>query len=64
MVNGRKYTVHRTALFSGCSLTVILGPLVYFRVFGREFVVVNAWKEAVELFEHRSAIYCTKPRMV
>ncbi|KAJ7496789.1 cytochrome P450 [Mycena latifolia] len=40
------------------------GPLVYFRVFGREFVVINSWKEAVELFEHRSAVYCTKPRMV
>ncbi|KAJ7801882.1 cytochrome P450 [Mycena olivaceomarginata] len=42
----------------------IYGPLVYFRVFGREFVVVNAWKEAKDLFEHRSAIYCTKPRLV
>ncbi|KAK7029626.1 hypothetical protein VNI00_014324 [Paramarasmius palmivorus] len=40
------------------------GPLVYFHVFGREFLVINSFKAALDLYEHRSAIYCTKPRMV
>ncbi|TFY83623.1 hypothetical protein EWM64_g388 [Hericium alpestre] len=40
------------------------GPLMYFHVFGREFVVVNDLKGALELFEGRSGLYCTKPRLV
>ncbi|KIJ65811.1 hypothetical protein HYDPIDRAFT_38999 [Hydnomerulius pinastri MD-312] len=40
------------------------GPLVYFRTFGREFIVVNTLKAALDLFEKRSLIYSTKPRLV
>ncbi|KAF9228330.1 cytochrome P450 [Gyrodon lividus] len=42
----------------------IYGPLVYFRTFGREFIVVNTLKAALDLFEKRSLIYSTKPRLV
>lgn len=40
------------------------GPLVYFHTFGREFVVISDLEIAYDLFEHRSAIYATKPRLV
>ncbi|KAJ8689877.1 hypothetical protein PTI98_012736 [Pleurotus ostreatus] len=42
----------------------IYGPLVYFRTFGREFVVINTLKAALDLFEKRSHLYATKPRLV
>ncbi|KAH9934393.1 cytochrome P450 [Fomitopsis serialis] len=40
------------------------GPLIYFHTFGREFVVVNDLKMALDLFDQRSGIYATKPRLV
>ncbi|KAI0748083.1 cytochrome P450 [Daedaleopsis nitida] len=40
------------------------GSLLYFHIFGREFVVINDLKTALDLFEQRSGIYATKPRLV
>ncbi|KAF8994953.1 cytochrome P450, partial [Cyathus striatus] len=40
------------------------GPVVYFRTFGREFVVISDMKVATDLFEGRSKLYATKPRLV
>ncbi|KAI0696990.1 cytochrome P450, partial [Cerioporus squamosus] len=40
------------------------GPLFYFHTFGREFIVINDLKLALDLFEQRSATYATKPRLV
>ncbi len=41
-----------------------IGPVIYFHVFGREFVVLNTLKAAFDLFEKRSGVYSTKPRLV
>ena len=41
-----------------------LGEVVYFRIFQRKFVVINTLEAAIELFEKRSNLYSTKPRMV
>ncbi|KAF5372573.1 hypothetical protein D9758_005191 [Tetrapyrgos nigripes] len=40
------------------------GPLFYFHVLGREFIIINSLKAAMDLFETRSHLYCHKPRMV
>lgn len=41
-----------------------LGPISYFGIFGRSFVVLNDEEAINELFERRSKIYCSRPRMV
>ncbi|KAJ3555508.1 hypothetical protein NM688_g2539 [Phlebia brevispora] len=43
---------------------VIAGPIVHFHVFGRRFVLLNTLDVATDLFEKRSNIYSTKPRLV
>lgn len=40
------------------------GPIIYFHVFGRQFVILNSLKAAQDLFEKRSGLYSTKPRLV
>ncbi|KAJ7358017.1 cytochrome P450 [Mycena albidolilacea] len=39
------------------------GPISYFGIFGRSFVVLNDEEAINELFERRSKIYCSRPRM-
>ncbi|KAJ7284427.1 cytochrome P450 [Mycena rebaudengoi] len=40
------------------------GPISYFGVFGRHFIVLNTPEVIEDLFEVRSKIYCSRPRMV
>ncbi|KAJ7149195.1 cytochrome P450, partial [Mycena crocata] len=40
------------------------GPISYFGVFGRHFVVLNTMEAITDLFEKRSKTYCSRPRMV
>ncbi|KAF8903952.1 cytochrome P450 [Gymnopilus junonius] len=41
----------------------IYGPMVYMHVFGQEFVVLNSLESVIDLFEKRSSIYSTRPRL-
>ncbi|PAV19370.1 cytochrome P450 [Pyrrhoderma noxium] len=41
-----------------------LGNVIYFEVFGRPFVVLNALEDAKALLEKQSIIYSDRPRMV
>jgi len=34
------------------------------RIFGRQFVMLNSAKAALDLFERRSAIYSSRPQLV
>lgn len=40
-----------------------LGDVIYMRIFGREFVVLNSARAAVDLFYHRGAIYSARPHL-
>lgn len=40
------------------------GEIIYMHVFGREFVVLNSSKAALELFDHRGAFYSDRPHLV
>ncbi|KAJ7500231.1 cytochrome P450 [Mycena galericulata] len=40
------------------------GPVSHFSVFGRNFVVLNSLEAITDLFQGRSRIYCSRPRMV
>ncbi|KAJ3497756.1 hypothetical protein NLJ89_g10304 [Agrocybe chaxingu] len=42
----------------------VYGPVVYFRVFRQDFVILNSVKSIVDLFEKRSGKYSTRPRFV
>ncbi|KZV84168.1 cytochrome P450 [Exidia glandulosa HHB12029] len=39
------------------------GPIIYFRVPGREFVFLNDYEDAVNLFEKRGSLYSYRPHM-
>ncbi|KAF8167010.1 hypothetical protein K438DRAFT_1983844 [Mycena galopus ATCC 62051] len=39
----------------------LYGPIIYFRIFSRQFVVLNTLKSTLDLLENRSAVYATKP---
>ncbi|KZV87617.1 cytochrome P450 [Exidia glandulosa HHB12029] len=41
----------------------IYGPIVYFRVPGRQFIVLNELEDAVALFEKRGNLYSDRPHM-
>ena len=45
-------------------LPLFLGNVIYFEVFGRPFVVLNALEDAKALLEKQSIIYSDRPRMV
>ena len=45
-------------------LPFFLGNVIYFEVFGRPFVVLNALEDAKALLEKQSIIYSDRPRMV
>ncbi|EGN94381.1 hypothetical protein SERLA73DRAFT_96479 [Serpula lacrymans var. lacrymans S7.3] len=38
------------------------GPVVFFRIFSRQYVVLNTVKAAIDLLESRSGIYSDRPR--
>ncbi|TFK37020.1 cytochrome P450 [Crucibulum laeve] len=40
------------------------GPIVYFHTLGRQFIILNEIKPALDLFEKRSAIYNTRPPLI
>ncbi|KAJ3572739.1 hypothetical protein NP233_g2891 [Leucocoprinus birnbaumii] len=40
------------------------GPVMYLRIFKREFIVLDSLKAITDLYEHRSSRYSTRPRLV
>ncbi|EPS96213.1 hypothetical protein FOMPIDRAFT_1032524 [Fomitopsis schrenkii] len=46
------------------SLKNIYGDIIYMHVFGREFVILNAAVDAVELFDRRGSRYSDRPRTI
>ncbi|KIJ37779.1 hypothetical protein M422DRAFT_781573 [Sphaerobolus stellatus SS14] len=42
----------------------VYGPVIYMRVFGRNFVILNSLKAISDLFEKRSVKYSTRPNSV
>ncbi|KAG7099922.1 hypothetical protein E1B28_001717 [Marasmius oreades] len=46
------------------SWTERYGPIIYMHLFGREFIVLNQLEDVLNLFEKRSSLYSTKPRLV
>ncbi|KDR74760.1 hypothetical protein GALMADRAFT_157349 [Galerina marginata CBS 339.88] len=42
----------------------IYGPIIYMHIVGRQFIILNSLKVIVDLFEKRSSIYSTRPRLV
>ncbi|KAF8882583.1 cytochrome P450 [Infundibulicybe gibba] len=42
----------------------IHGPVMYLRIFNREFIVLDSLKAITDLFEKRSSRYSTRPRFV
>jgi len=39
------------------------GPVIYFRIFHKRFVVLNSAKAVVDLLENRSSIYSDRPKV-
>ncbi|KAI0056398.1 cytochrome P450 [Artomyces pyxidatus] len=40
------------------------GPVIYMRIFGRQFVILNSHEAVNALFEKRASKYCHRPRLV
>ncbi|KAF9444744.1 cytochrome P450 [Macrolepiota fuliginosa MF-IS2] len=40
------------------------GPVMYFRIFKRDFIILDSLKAITDLFEKRSSRYSTRPRLV
>ncbi|KZV89538.1 cytochrome P450 [Exidia glandulosa HHB12029] len=58
------HTASRSTESSSIRADRMTGPVAYMRVLGRDVVVLNTAKAAIDLFEKRSAIYSTRPRFV